>query len=121
MFNLDKQANTKLEVNKLRLEFGQCFTLRSVAPYLGLFLYLLGFLGATVSWQLASAQTFNSASSAELNSICNIASDGGDDSKFPGAGSVAGAGSDLLTTCGSVGAGGAAPNTSGAGSQSQPN
>ncbi len=72
MFYRYKQQKTKRVINKLLLEHEQSLFLAGSVRYLRFLLYVISFIGASVSWQSASAQTFDSAITAELDRVCNL-------------------------------------------------
>lgn len=108
MFYLFKQTITNLEINKSQLELVQDVPLRYTAQKFGPFLYALGFLSLVVSWKAVSVESFDIASSRELARICNSEEGFPDES----------IGAELAAICGPLGA---APTSTGVGSQSQPN
>ena len=118
MLYLFKEFFIKLGVVKLRLGFEQALFFRNLTWKVGSFFYALGFVGAIMSWQTVSAQTFDISSTIELNLICNAG-----DPNTPGTPDST-TGAELTAICsqltGPPGTGGVG-GSAGVGTQSQPN
>jgi len=115
MFYDLKQNLTKLEINRSELDFERCLSVWSTARNLRFPLSAFGLLAATMSWQTASAQTFNQASTIELDRVCGRNQPNPGDFTIPG-----GIGNELGSICTQLQAGGQTAGA-GVGTQSQPN